>query len=176
MLTCFWILSGNICTFQAHTACFTVYNVLKCYKRILNIIIDVKPVQATEINNNALTGNKRSDIFIHNELGKGFVCLCSLTDVCDRISEEIHISFLVVVNLLLCKKFTKVSVTSFSHITVTCIKHIMQAHASIFIKMCVFRHFCVIFSFDFKNVGSTSNVTLSADNYCCTVDKTNKST
>lgn len=43
----------------------------KCYKMVLNIIIDVKPVQATEINNNALTGNKWSDIFIHNELGKG---------------------------------------------------------------------------------------------------------
>ncbi len=42
---------------------------------VLNIIIDVKPVKATEINNNALTGNKWSDIFIHNELGKGFVCL-----------------------------------------------------------------------------------------------------
>lgn len=40
-----------------------------------NIFIDVQPVQATEINNNALTGNKWSDVFIHNELGKGFVCL-----------------------------------------------------------------------------------------------------
>ncbi len=126
-------------------------------------------MQATEINNNALTGNKRSDIFIHNELGKGFVCLCSLTDVCDRISEEIYITFVVVVDLLLCKKITNVSVTYCSHITVTSIQYKMQAHASIFIKTCVFTHFFVIFSFDFKNVGSTSNVTLSADNYCCTV-------
>lgn len=47
----------------------------KCYKMEPNIFIDVQPVQATEINNNALTGNKWSDVFIHNELGKGFVCL-----------------------------------------------------------------------------------------------------
>lgn len=63
-----------------------------------NIFIDVKPVQATEINNNALTGNKRSDIFIHNELGKGFVSVRSLADVCDRISEEIPICILVAEN------------------------------------------------------------------------------